>query len=52
MYLGNTAILIELNDAVSFLDCFPIGQFIKINHWPSNESRMKNGKTYQQLEYC
>ena len=29
MYLGNTAILIELNDAVSFLDCFPIGQFIR-----------------------
>lgn len=29
MYFENTAILMELNDAVSFLDCFPIGQFMK-----------------------
>ena len=29
MYFENTAILMELNDAVSILDCFPIGQFMK-----------------------
>lgn len=29
MYFENTAIRMELNDAVSFLDCFAIGQFIK-----------------------
>ena len=29
MYFENTAILMKLNDAVSFLDCFPIGQFIR-----------------------